>query len=107
MFCFDFGQIKDKSKNLEETVARQVDNIDSAIAMSREDLKSQHSELQKSIETVAAKLRADNSTNVTNQVGHVPFISHSHANPGELINSNFMIDSDDWRIHCANTDRPK
>lgn len=79
-FCIDFGQIKDKLKNLEETVARQVDDIAVGIAKSREDLMSQHSELQKSIETVAAKLRADNSTNLTNQVGHVPFISHSHAN---------------------------
>lgn len=74
MFILNF-QLKDKSANLTDSVAAQVKDINDAISKSRDELSNQQSELRKSIEIVAAKLRADNNTNLTNQVGHVRLIT--------------------------------
>lgn len=74
MFIVIF-QLKDKSANLTDSAATEVKDINNAISKSRDELSNQQSELRKSIETVAAKLRADNNTNLTNQVGHVRLIA--------------------------------
>lgn len=55
-------------KNAKESMAKQMDDINDAISMARDEYNHQQSELRKSIENIATKLRADNNTNLTAQV---------------------------------------
>lgn len=85
---------------MKESTASQVDDLNVAISKSRENLSKQFAELQKTIETVAAEMRAENNTSLTIQVGHVRLITSMRQ-----INS--MIDLDNRRNHFAHTDRAK
>lgn len=63
-------QLRNKSKNAEESMAKQVDDINDAISMARDEYNKQQSELRKSIENIVGTLRADNNTNLTAQVDY-------------------------------------
>lgn len=63
-------QLNDNTQNLKESTANQMDVLNIDISKSRKNLSTHLSELQKTIETVAAEMRSENSTSLTNQVGH-------------------------------------
>lgn len=84
-------QLNDKSKHMEESMGKQVANVTGAISKFRKDLSRQHTELQKTIENIAARLRAINNANLSNQVGYYVLFVRNMRAINTLLNVNRLI----------------